>query len=245
MVNDMTNSEGRLCNQIIKALAASFISEKQNLKFNYGIFFDKICFLGIKLFTEGTMIYRTEQKITDNNIMSCISTPIFRNINVNDSYFQIKAFSNYLYNYYKQEQNQESIIKANKFNIRYKNNNDVFIHIRLGDVTEYNPGFEYYDKVLSQITFENGYISSDSIDNEICKKLIQKHSLKIIDYNEVETIMFGSTCKYIILGGGSFSYIIGLFGFFSDIYYTKGGNKWYPDELYMIDDWHEIKIKTT
>jgi hypothetical protein len=34
---------------------------------------------------------------------------------------------------------------------------------------------------------------------------------KIIDYNEVETIMFGSTCKNIILTGGSFSYIIGLF----------------------------------
>ena len=130
--------------------------------------------------------------------------------------------------------------KANKFNNRYKNNNDVFIHVRLGDVSEHNPGFEYYNKVLSQLNFENGYIASDSLEHDTCKKLITKYNLKVIDYNEVETIMFGSTCKYIVLSGGSFSYIIGLFGFFSKVFYTKGGNKWYPDELYMIDDWLEV-----
>ena len=62
----------------------------------------------------------------------------------------------------------------------------------------------------------------------------------MIQYDEVETIMFGSTCKYIILTGGSFSYIIGLFGFFSKIYYLKGLNTWYPPELFHIDDWTEI-----
>ena len=89
-------------------------------------------------------------------------------------------------------------------------------------------------------TFENGYIASDSINHDTCKKLIEKYNLKIIDYNEVETIMFGSTCKNIILTGGTFSYIIGLFGFFSKVYYLKGFDNWYPSELFFIDDWTEI-----
>ena len=54
--------------------------------------------------------------------------------------------------------------------------------------------------------------------------------------------MFGSTCKNIILTGGTFSYIIGLFGFFSKVYYLKGFDNWYPSELFFIDDWTEINI---
>ena len=238
----MSYSEGRLCNHIIKALAASFIAKQRKLKFNYGQYFDKMVSLGIKLY-EGTMTYTNSQIISDNNIMNYLKydMPLYKNININTSYFQTKEFSNYLYNYYQDTNNQQSIINANKFNSRYKNNNDVFIHVRLGDVEQYNQGFAYYDKALTDMpSFENGYISSDSINHETCKKLRQKYNLKIIDYNEVETIMFGSTCKNIILTGGSFSYIIGLFGFFSKVYYLKGFDNWYRSELFFIDDWTEI-----
>ena len=196
--------------------------------------------LGINLFN-GTMTYNTVLNIP-NNIIPYISAPLFKNINVNMSYFQTKDFSNYLYNYYQKSKNQESIITANKFNHRYNKNNDIFIHIRLGDVAHLNQGFAYYDEALSRISFENGYIASDDLNHETCKKLIKKYNLKIIDYDEVETIMFGSTCKTIILTGGTFSYIIGLFGFFSNVYYMKGLNNWYPSELFFIDDWIEISI---
>jgi hypothetical protein len=244
MINDMTVSEGRLCNHIIRALAASFIANQQKLKFNYGQYYDKMVSLGIKLY-EGTMTYTNSQIISDNNIMNYLrhNIPIYKNININKSYFQTKDFSNYLYNYYKDANNQQSIIDANKFKYRYKNNNDVFIHVRLGDVEHLNQGFAYYNKALIDMpSFENGYISSDSINHETCNKLIQKYNLKIIDYNEIETIMFGSTCKNIILTGGSFSYIIGLFGFFSKVYYLKGFDNWYPSELFFIDDWTEVNI---
>jgi hypothetical protein len=241
-LNDMTGSEGRLCNHIIRAHAASFIAKKRNLKFNYGNYFDKMKELGINLYTGGEMTYKLEQHISDINCMTYITNndPIFRNIYLNRSFFQTKEFSNYLYDYYHREENQQLIIAANKFKDRYKTNNDVFIHVRLGDVTDKNPGFIYYDKALSQITFENGYIASDNLNHEICKKLIQKYNLKIINYKEVETIMFGSTSKYIILTGGSFSYIIGLFGFFSKVYYLKSFNIWFPSELFYIPEWTEI-----
>lgn len=241
VINDMTGSEGRLCNHIIRALAANFISKQRNLQFNYGEYYDKMKSFGITLFN-GTMTYGIEEDITDKNIMMYLNNniPNFKNINVNTSYFQTKDFSNYLYTYYQNTINQQSIINANIFKDRYNNNNDVFIHIRLGDVAHLNQGFNYYDKILKQLSFENGYISSDDIKHLICQELINKYNLKIIDYNEVETIMFGSTCKTIILTGGSFSYIIGLFSFYSKVYYMKGFNTWYPAELFFIDDWTEI-----
>jgi len=236
----MTGSEGRFCNHIIRALGASFIARSQNLKFNYGQYYDKMKQLGINLFN-GTITFDTVLNIP-NNIIPYLSSPLFRNINVNASFFQTRDFSNYLYQHYRHKSNQQSIIDANKFNHRYNNNNDVFIHIRLGDVAHLNQGFIYYDKALTHISFENGYIASDDINHETCKRLIQKYNLKIIDYNEVETIMFGSTCKNIVLTGGTFSYIIGLFGFLSKVYYLKGMGNWYPSELFYIDDWTEISL---
>lgn len=243
MQNDMTGSEGRLCNHIIRALAASSIAKINNIQFNYGEYYDKMKQLGINLFN-GTMTYRVEQNITNANIMNCINIdcPIFRNINVNKAYFQTKEFSNYLYGYYQKSENCQSVIEANKFRDRYTSNNDVFIHVRLGDVTHLNQGFAYYDKALSLLTFEYGYIASDDLNHDICKQLIRKYNLKIIEYNDIETIMFGSTCKYIVLTGGSFSYIIGLLGFFSQVFYLKGFNTWYPSELFSITDWTEVSI---
>lgn len=244
MSNDMTGSQGRLCNHIIRAHAANFIAKNSNIKFNYGEYFDKMNQLGIQLFTSGSVTYKIEQHMTDINLMKYLQSniPIYRNINVNDAYFQTKDFSNYLYKYYHIAENQQSIISSNKFKERYQNNNDVFIHVRLGDVADKNQGFEYYNKALLNLTFENGYIASDDLNHTTCQQLIQKYNLKIIDYDEVETIMFGSTCKYIILTGGSFSYIIGLFGFFSEVFYLKGFDNWYPAELFFINSWTEINI---
>ncbi len=171
----MTGSEGRLCNHIIRALGASFIVRSQNLKFNYGEYYPQMKQLGIDIYN-GTMTYNSEVVIP-NNIMPYISVPLFKNINVSSSYFQTKEFSNYLYLYYQNPYNQESVIKANIFSTRYKNNEDVFIHVRLGDVSDKNPGFSYYDRVLSQISFDKGYIASDQLEHDICKRLSKNITL--------------------------------------------------------------------
>ena len=73
----------------------------------------------------------------------------------------------------------------------------------------------------SKLDFNNGYISSDSIQNETCKYFIKKYNLNIVNYNEVKTIMFGSTCNNIILSGGTFSWLIGFFAFYSEVIYSE------------------------
>jgi hypothetical protein len=65
--------------------------------------------------------------------------------------------------------------------ISYNNNNDLFIHLRLGDVQSNTLKVtKYYDNLLSKLDFENGYISSDSIQNETCKYFIKKYAPKNI-----------------------------------------------------------------
>ena len=54
--------------------------------------------------------------------------------------------------------------------------------------------------------------------------------------------MFGSTCKYIVLTGGTMSWTIGLFGYFSTIYYPDLDLRplYHPIELYDYPDWNKI-----
>ena len=241
MSNDMTYSQGRFGNHIIRALAASFISKKSDLRFNYGEYSSMIKALGIQLYTDGQNFYDNVVTVADDDVMHYIENTIATNININHSFFQTYAFSNYLHKYFQCTENQLPIMAVNKFSSRYLDNNDVFVHVRLTDATDWNPGLEFYDRALSQLTFTNGYIASDDINHTICKELIQKYNLQPIHYNEVDTIMFGSTCKFIVLTGGSFSYIIGLFGFFSKVYYLQQKYRWHPPELYYLDGWTEIK----
>lgn len=241
-VNDLTGSEGRFGNHIIRAYASSFIAKTRKLKFNYGEYYDKMVALGIKLYTEGTYTYRATQRIDDWELMTYVKMnyPITRNIDFSRQFCQTAGFSNYLYDYYRQSENQQSIIQANKFKSRYNNNNDMFVHVRLGDTIQFSQGFDHYDRAISHLTFDKGYIASDTIEHEICQKLINKYGLTPINYDEVETIMFGSTCKNIVLSSGTFSYIIGLFGFFSKVYYLKNSGAWAPPELFFIKDWTEV-----
>lgn len=159
---------------------------------------------------------------------------------------QTPEFARYLRSYFDEEKNKNSITNNNLYKERYNNNNDVFIHIRLGDIIDrdFCQKIEYYDKALSNIDFDNGYISSDSIDSYICKILILKYNLKIIDYNEVNTIMFGSTCKHIVLSNGTFSWLIGFLAYYSTIYYPKIIHKWHG-EIFVFDSWNEIEYDET
>jgi hypothetical protein len=228
---------GRLCNQIIRNLALSFIAEKNNLYVDY-CNFDKINDeLGIELFV-GTNKYNETQDVNDNNYMEYFKSesPIKCNLNLNDSFFQTKEITNIIYNHLRD--NKDDIINKNPYKERYNKNNDIFLHIRLSDAAHHNPGINYYDKclniIINEYKYDNIYIGSDDFNNILIKDLKKKYP-KIIFINKdpINTIQFGSTCKYIILSHGSFSAIIGYLGFFSNIYYPNYIPKWCPIDLFL------------
>lgn len=247
-INTSFFHRGRLGNLFFVNMALHFIAKKNNLLVGYQEY-DKLKKMGIELFIgEKTYNKMDTIELLDNNFFNIITGEcINNNVSiVNNVWCQTAEFSHYLRTYFDEEKNKLAIINNNCYKERYNNNDDVFIHVRLGDIIS-KPNicqtYDYYDKILSKLTFVNGYISSDTIDYYICKQLINKYNLKIINYDEVNTVMFGSTCKHIVLSGGTFSWLIGFFGFYSDIYYPKIVNKWHGD-IFVFKSWNEIEYDT-
>lgn len=249
-INTIQNSPGRFGNHFVRGFACNFLAKKLNLKFDYGKYYDMIKELGIEFFENGknTYPYNNTIYIDDEHfddifykIMSN-KNRLEKNIIMFDWYYQTSKFANLLQKYFQIEEYMYPVIKTNIYRERYNNNNDLFVHVRLDDVKIHNAGFEYYDKILSSIKFNRGYIASDELSHKICKKLIEKYNLQIINLSEVPTIMFGSTCKYVVLTSGTFSFVIGILSFFSKVFYIKQSNTWCPASLYDIKDWTEVSL---
>lgn len=236
-------NNGRLGNQIIRNLAVSLIAEKHNIKVNY-YNKDLINKLGINLFS-GINVYNSIQELTDNNYFTIYNCDNLKdNLNPNESFFQTKEITNLLYNHLHKDIIKSNIIEKNPVNERYNKNNDLFIHIRLGDVANKNPGINYYVNAIKNINFDELYISTDDKNHNIIKTLLELYpTAKVIDYDEIYTFQFASTCKHIILSHGSFSALIGYLSFFSNIYYPEYEvNKiWYGD-IFSINNWIKLSV---
>ena len=237
-----TGNNGRLGNQIIRNLAVSLIAEKFNLKVDY---FNEhlINKLGINLFS-GSNTYNRIEKLTDDNYFTIYNYDNLNfDLNPNQSYFQTKEITNFLYNYI--HTIKSTIIEKNPFNKRYNNNNDLFIHIRLGDVRNKNPGINYYVNTINTIdTIDQLYISTDEKNHTIVLRLLKLYpNAKIINSDEITTFQYASTCKNIILSHGSFSALIGYLSFFSNVYYPEYElNKiWYGD-MFSINNWIKMSV---
>lgn len=235
-----TTKNGRLGNQIIRNLAVSLIAKKYNLKVNY---FNKdiIEELGIELFS-GNITYNTTKILNDSNYFSIYNCEHLNyNLDPNNNYFQTNEITNFLYNHL--YNTKSTIIEKNPFNNRYKNNNDLFIHVRLSDVAHLNPGIHYYLNAMNNIIFDTIFISTDDPNHSIIKILLENPNAKLIEYNEIQTFQFGSTCKHILLSHGSFSAIIGYLSFYSTVYYPEyDQNKiWYGD-MFSINGWIKCMI---
>ena len=239
-----TKDNGRLCNQIIRNIAVSIIAQKHNLLVNYC---NNTSFieLGIFLFI-GTKTFENTILLTDTNYFNILnSNDLKYNLNPNENYFQTKEITNLIYEYLNSEPIKNNIINNNKYKERYNNNNDLFVHIRLGDMAHNNPGLYYYINTINRINYSHLYISTDSLDHPLIFNLKQSFpKLIIINSNEINTIQFASTCKNIILSHGSFSAVIGYLSFFSQIYYPEyeSGKIWYGD-MFSINNWNKCSIK--
>jgi hypothetical protein len=265
-INTTFAAGGRFGNIFIRNFVAEYIAKKNNLKMKYERYyqFEK---LGIKLFI-GENIYDETLLITDENINSIIfNDNIFntyaknRNIIFRQHDYNPFSIRNYAWcqtssiaSYIRKVVNLENrIMNNNPFKDRYNKNNDIFIHVRLGDIIglKFNVSINYYDSIIQKILdsknyknnhyFNNGvrYITSDSIDNIICQTLIKKYDLKIYNADEIDTIQFGSTCKNIVLSNGTYSWLLGLLSFGSNVHYPTIKKKWHGN-IFIFPDWHKV-----
>lgn len=234
-------SKGRYCNVLIQNLAVNFIAKKHNLFVNYANEkdYNKI---GITFFC-GEKKYNETKELTDSNYEQIYNS---ENIDYNvetpkyTEYYQTRFISNLIYNHINLNLRND-IIQNNQFKDRYNNNNDCIIHIRLGDICQFNPGNVYYDRALNRVSFDKLYIATDSRDHDIVISLLRRFPIDIINLDEIDTLKFGSTCKHIILSHGTYSATLGYLGFYSNIYYPKinPDRTWHGD-IFSIPGWNEV-----
>ena len=242
-MSSCVQTPGRFGNHFIRNILMHILAEKYDLVVEYS-YWAKIGVLGIPLYS-GSKIFQ-ENRIVDSDakmegLLQEIdsSNPEFimqtNLIMQGDIYCQTREMTNRIYAYLRSDRIRDGIIQANPFHHNYKNNNDIFVHIRLGDVADKNPGFAYYEKVLKSLE-KKGYgrifLSSDSPSHPICQKIFTGfRNTSFIQLEEIQTIQYASTCRYVVLSHGSFSATIGYLSFFSEVYYPAydAAKIWYGD----------------
>jgi hypothetical protein len=230
---------GRFCNHVFRNLFASFLAEKGEVKFHYS-FLKEITELGIPLYTAGTQVYAKEAFIPNEHFMRCLEGPVDYNFSMINCYAQDPDFARYVHAWFRTPLVQSSLIAANRHKEKYNANKDVFVHVRLDDASAWNPGFAYYSKAIVESGATSGYISSDSPDHPIVQGLMAKHNLRLVEADEVETLMLASTCRHIVLSHGTFSWMMGALGFFSTVYIAPKPTVAWCGDIFVIPEWKII-----
>ena len=242
-------TNGRLGNQIFRNLGVSRIAEKFDLFVDYSEY-DRIQQLGINLFV-GKNRYNNNISLVDANYFQILNqSSLENNLNVHTStsYFQTKEISTFLYNYLREESVKMNVLGKNPFKARYNSNNDVFIHIRLGDIAlaNLNIPYEYYTKALSEVpSCDTLYFSTDDKEHPTIKRFMQEYpAAQIVEKDEIATIQFANTCKHIILSHGSFSATIGYLSYYSTIHYPAYElvNRMWQGDIFSIPGWNKITL---
>lgn len=224
------NRKGRLGNAILLDVCTSILSKKHDLKvINYNNYLN---FPFIINLYQGKIIKNNYIVLNESNYEE-----IFSNDNLDcgilvDVLYQNKKF---LTTY--QQQIKEHFIFLDNDPVK----DEVFLHVRLGDVAYLNPGFDYYDNCLKKINFKKGYISSDSPNHEIVQKLILKYNLVLIEMSPENILNFARKFENLILSNGTFSWWIGFLSCAKNIFYPIMEKKWHGN-IYAFENWKGEEI---
>jgi hypothetical protein len=218
---------GRMCNQIIRAIAVSILAKKFDLRVDY-CKIPPICeAMGIPLYN-GTIEHGKTVQLTDDNFMEIyLSDSIETDFDPNTptSYFQTKEISKLVYDWL--QANRQDIIEHNPFKKYYGKNRAIFVHCRLTDAATFSPGYDYYagairdlqQKEQTQDTTQQIIIGTDDPQHSMVQQLVREFGAEIMNIRPEHTIQCASTCKYIVLSHGSFSAMIGWLAFSSSMIY--------------------------
>jgi len=222
--------DGRLGNNLIQYLAASFFAKKHNLKPNissalWGSFFkdEKI---------NSGRIGQELLEITDSNFIEFLEKKEIENKHyILRGFFQKKEFL---------QNNENEIKKLINLNYSEVNKDLVFLHYRIGDIQNDRRMLpvEYYEEALNSINFNGGYISSDSINHKFCVHLINKYNLKPVNMNPMEIMYFGKNFNNIVLSEGTFSWWIGFLSKTENVICNKRNYFWHGD--IFLDRWKKL-----
>ena len=238
---------GGLGNQVIRAMALSEVAKKFDLEASYENHEQIQERLGIQLFN-GYKNFQDTRYVYNNDLIYLLDVAlnIDYNVSMSRDFFQSEELSDLYFKRLNNNNQKQIIMNKNPFKERYQNNNDIYIHIRLQDLSKWTPDIQYYIKAIEQIgNYGTIYVSTDEEEHDLIQNLRKCYpSLKLMDKDIIETVQFASTCKYVILTFGTFSALIGWISYYSTVYYSTVFRPYGagPLGLFTNKGWNPISI---
>lgn len=239
----LTYGNGRYVNNVIRNYAAYQVGLTQEIPVRFGIDVSALGFSFTSTYPQTTESL-PKKDISEEDVINYINEKknIETSLNFMELYCQEKPVMNHFRLWLISPSIKNSIMTKNTYS--YDNNN-LFVHVRLGDISISNNdrtvSINYYVDCIEKIQFTKGFISSDSPNHPMIRFLINKYNLELVRKSEPDTILFGSSCKHIVLSNGSFSWLIGTMGFNSQVWFPqcKPEKQWHPN-YYCDPSWHEV-----
>ena len=232
---------GRFCNQVIRSSFASILAKKLDLAVEYA-YGAELGRLGLEIFNGSVVLPGEFTPTTDGAVLDILEgrappATTKYSFNNDDCYFQGKPQTAFLREWIKSQ--EDKIRAANPFAGRYRNNSEVFLHVRLGDVPAFSPGIDFFRAALGRVGPQiTGCISSDSPGHPLVQQLVSEYpGLQVVHTGDlVQIIQFASTFAHVVLSHGSFSAVIGFLAFDSTVYYAPYNTIWCGD-MFTQPDW--------
>lgn len=238
---------GRFGNHYFRHMLLHLFASKFNLEASYACTTYSHIFeeLGLRFFS-GERKFEHTVTVPEGDETLLNSDDISFNVAL-QHYYQTPTLSYLMWKEIR-ENLSDAIETANPYRERYNNNNDLFMHIRLDDIKTYGPFIDYYMDALEAVpSFDKVYVSSDTIDHDICKAIFEKYGERAEAFinTEARTLQFASTCKHLILSAGSFSALLGHLALYTEtVLYpnrnTRIKTMWYGDMHSKIESWKAI-----
>lgn len=228
------NYKGRTANHFIQHIVGHFLARKYNLKLtqespinNPTIKFNDI---------NNSQIGRNRIIVDDTNWLDIV----FNNFKYDSPSFYLDGFFNNrkFFEFFEEDIKKHMIIQYD----HSINQNDVIVHYRIGDLTQIPRcilPLEYYCEALESIQFNQGYITSDTLEHELCQKLIKKYNLIPLALSPSDTIAYCKNFNKIILSEGGFSWSIGFLSKAKEIICNQRELIWHGDIFF--EKWKKLR----
>ncbi len=221
MLHPFLAGGGRLGNKVIQNFVVSWLAEHYDLRAHYE-YAAECAALGLRFHEGGQRSAEggAEVLLTSELLRELLSRPpgtqLQHTLVLSNQYYQEAWVAQRLL-VQDLPQQRLRIQQSNPFRGRYSSNSDTFIHVRLGDLP-YNPTLQQYLAAVQGLGASVGgevYIASDSREHPLVQELRARLNATVLDLDQVATIQFGSTCRWLVLSDGTFSWLIGALAFYA------------------------------
>ena len=232
---------GRLGNKIFQNFVVSWLAERYNLRAHYE-YAPQCASLGLQFFEAGERLQEgPEMLLTSGLLRELLQRPagaaLANTLVLSEQYYQEAWVAQRLLRAELPAQRLR-VQQANPYRARYGANNDTIIHLRLGDLP-YPAALEQYTAALQAVGSAGRggrvYITSDSREHAMVKALSARlgGASEVLDLEEVRTLQCGSTCRFLVLSEGTFSWLMGALAYEAEnITYATTHLRWFGTEIF-------------